>query len=113
MYIGLQVKYPSFLSDFNETLIFSRLISEMYSDIKVCENSSSGSRVVLRRKEGQTDKHMVVLGISSLTEISLSVCRLSLSSCSSISLMFSSVPPPQADLDEAHLRRSPSQGETV
>jgi len=28
MYIGLHVKYPSFLPDFNETLIFSTIFSK-------------------------------------------------------------------------------------
>jgi hypothetical protein len=43
MYIGLQVKYPFFVSDFNE---FSRKIFRKYSNIKFHENPSSGSTVV-------------------------------------------------------------------
>jgi len=39
MYIGLHVKYPIFLSDFNENLIVDR-----YSDIKFHENPPIGSR---------------------------------------------------------------------
>ena len=52
MYIGLDVKYPLFLSDFNE-LEFSGQIFEKYSDIKFNEIPSSGSRVV---PTGQTDR---------------------------------------------------------
>ena len=53
MYIGLHVKYPLLLSDFNDTLI-SRQILEKYSNIKFNENPSSGSRVV---SCGRTDRH--------------------------------------------------------
>ena len=52
MYIGLRVKYPLFLSDFNETLNFPRQILEKYSSIKFRENPSSGSRV---HADGRTD----------------------------------------------------------
>ena len=45
IYIGLRVKYPLFLSDFNETWI-SRQIFEKYSNMKFRKNPSSGSRVV-------------------------------------------------------------------
>ena len=44
MYIALHVKYPLFLSDFNETWIFSSF--EKSSNINFQENTSSGSRVV-------------------------------------------------------------------
>jgi len=44
MYIDLHVKYSLFLSDFNETWIFS--IFKKYSNIKFHENPSSGSQVV-------------------------------------------------------------------
>ena len=45
MYIGLHVKYPLFLSDFNETRITS-IHFENSSHIKFNENPSSGSRVI-------------------------------------------------------------------
>ena len=45
MYIGLHVKYPLFLSDFNETGIFSTGFKKKNSYIKFHENSSGGSRV--------------------------------------------------------------------
>ena len=49
MYIGLHVKYLFFLSDFNEIWIF-----EKYSNIRLHENLSSGSRTV---PCGRTDRH--------------------------------------------------------
>ena len=54
MYIGLHVKYPLFVSDCNETRIFSTVFFffEKCSLIKFHENLSSGSRVV---PGGQTD----------------------------------------------------------
>jgi len=51
-FIGLHVKYPLFLSDFNETWIFSTKVWK-YSSIKVYGNSSSGGRDVLC---GRTDR---------------------------------------------------------
>ena len=59
MYIGLHVKCPLFLSDFNETLIFSKVFGKN-SNIKFHENPSSGSRVVPcgqteGEREGRTD----------------------------------------------------------
>jgi hypothetical protein len=51
MYIGIHVKYPLVLSDFNETE-FSRQIFEKYPNIELNGNLSSGSRVV---PCGQTD----------------------------------------------------------
>jgi hypothetical protein len=50
-YNGLHVKHRLYLSDFNETWIFSTYF-EKYSNIKFHENPSSGSRVV---PCGQTD----------------------------------------------------------
>ena len=49
MYTGIHVKYPLFLSDFNET----RQCIEKHSNIKFHENTSSGSRVI---PCGQTDR---------------------------------------------------------
>jgi len=42
MYIGLHVKYPLFLLDFNDTSIFLTDF-EKYPDMKFQENPSSGS----------------------------------------------------------------------
>jgi len=61
MYIGVDVKYPLFLSDFNETWIFWQVF-EKYSNVKFHEQPSSGSQVVpCGQTEGQanrrTDKH--------------------------------------------------------
>jgi hypothetical protein len=50
MRIGLLVKYPLLLSDFNEAGIFSKKILKYHFH----ENPSSGSRVV---PFGQTDRH--------------------------------------------------------
>ena len=47
MYIGLHVKYLLFLSDFNETWIFSADFQKKYWNIKFHENMSSGIWVVL------------------------------------------------------------------
>ena len=53
MRIGLHVKYPLFLSDCNETWIFSK-DWQKYSNIKFHENLSGGSRVVpCGRRDGQ------------------------------------------------------------
>ena len=51
-YIGLHVKYPSFLFDFNETYFLDRFF-EKYSNIKFHENPSSCSM----RTDGWTDRH--------------------------------------------------------
>jgi hypothetical protein len=44
MFVDLHVKYPSFLSDFNETLIFSSDFRKIQN--KFNENPCRGSRVV-------------------------------------------------------------------
>jgi hypothetical protein len=60
-YIGLRVKYPSFLSDFNNTSIF-RHIFEKYSNIKFHENPSSGGRVApCGLIDGQTDTTKIIV----------------------------------------------------
>jgi hypothetical protein len=51
MYIGLHIKYPLFLSDSNETLIFLTH-TEQASNIQLHENLSSGNQIVAC---GQTD----------------------------------------------------------
>jgi hypothetical protein len=57
MYIGHYVKFPLFLSDFNETWIFLNSFSKKYSNIKFHENPSSESRVVpCGRRDGQICK---------------------------------------------------------
>jgi len=60
-YIGLYVKHPLFISDFNETWIF-RQFSETYSNTKFYENPFFGSRIdscgqTDRRTERQMDGH--------------------------------------------------------
>jgi len=58
MYTVLHVKYPLFVSDFNE-LEFSGQILEKYSNMKFRKNRSSGSQVVpCRRIDRQTYMHM-------------------------------------------------------
>jgi hypothetical protein len=55
MYIGLYIKCPLFLSDFNK-LEFSRQIFEKYSDIKFHENPSIESQAVpCVHTDGRTD----------------------------------------------------------
>jgi len=54
MYIDLHVKYPLFLSDFNETCIFATDFWKNIKNIKLHENPSSGRRVFAYR---QTDGH--------------------------------------------------------
>jgi hypothetical protein len=51
--VGLHVKCPLFLSDFNATCIFTKIFEE-YSNIKLHKNLSSGSRGV---PCGRTDRH--------------------------------------------------------
>ena len=57
MYIILHVKYPLFLSDFNESGIFSMYFRKI-NNIKFYKIPSSGSRVFLCRK---TDRHYKVI----------------------------------------------------
>ena len=54
LYIGLHVKYPLFLSDFNRTWFFSKYFQK-YSNINIHDNPSSGSQVVpCKQKDWQT-----------------------------------------------------------
>jgi len=53
MYIGAHVKCPLFWSDWNETWIFWTDFRK-YSNIKLHENPSKGSRVL---SWGRTDRH--------------------------------------------------------
>jgi len=54
MYIGLHVKYPLFLSDFNQTWNFSTGFSKN-TQILLYENPSVGAE--LFQVDGQTDRH--------------------------------------------------------
>jgi len=61
MYIDLHVKCPLFLSNFNETLTFSKNFRKTSKNIKFHKNSSKGSRVIPcgrtdGQKYGQTDR---------------------------------------------------------
>jgi len=57
MNAGLHVKCPIFLSEFNETWIFSRENFEIYSNIKFNENPPSKSRIVpCGQKDGKMDR---------------------------------------------------------
>ena len=55
IYIGPHVKYQLFLSEFNETWIFSTDF-EKYKNIKFHENLSNRSRVVAMRIDGGIDR---------------------------------------------------------
>jgi hypothetical protein len=57
IYIGLHLKYPLFLYDFNETWVFS-IGFRKYPNIKFNENRPSERRVFLRLlTDEQTDRH--------------------------------------------------------
>jgi len=56
-YVGIHVKYPLFLSDFNEASILSTDFGKILN-IKFHENPSSRSRAFpCGRTDGQTDRH--------------------------------------------------------
>jgi len=58
MYIGIHVKYPLFISDFNEILMLSTYFRKL-SKYSVHENLSNGSQVVPRgRAYGETDRRI-------------------------------------------------------
>ena len=60
-YIGLDVKYPLFLSDFNDTRIFSADFRK-YSNIKFHEHSAVCSRdVPCGQKDGRTDMTKLIV----------------------------------------------------
>ena len=59
MYIGLNVKSPLFLSDFNETWIFGSAIRKS-SNIKFLDNPSSGRQVA---PCGRTDKTKLIVAL--------------------------------------------------
>ena len=65
MYIGLRVKYPSFVADFNETRIFSTIFrKKKCSIIKWRENPSSGSRVVpCGETDGRPDMTKLIIAL--------------------------------------------------
>jgi hypothetical protein len=70
MYIGLHVKCPLFLSDFNK-LEFSRLVFKKYSDIKFNKDLSSGSRVFSCRRLGrQTDLTKLIVAFRNVVKAS-------------------------------------------
>jgi hypothetical protein len=56
MYIGLNVKYPLFWSDFNRTGIFSMGFRKIFK-YKSHENSYRGSQVFFMRTNRRTDRH--------------------------------------------------------
>jgi len=59
-YIGLHVKYPLFLSDFNEIWIFSRdfrKILKYQISWKSVQQEPSCSIRMDKRKDGKTDRH--------------------------------------------------------
>jgi hypothetical protein len=55
-YIGLHVKYPLFLSDFNGTWLFSIEFGKKYWNIKFHENPPIGSRVISDGRIDRQDK---------------------------------------------------------
>ena len=60
MYIGLRVKYPLFLSDFNKNRIFS--IDFRKINFTFNENPASGNGLVpCERRDGQTDMTKLIV----------------------------------------------------
>ena len=66
MYIGLHVKCPVFLVDFNETLNFLDIF-EKHSSIKFHENPSSESRVV--HADRRTDMTKLIVFFASKNKV--------------------------------------------
>jgi hypothetical protein len=65
MYIGLHVKFPLLLSDFNE-IEFSRQVFEKYSNIKFHKLPYSGSRVV---PCGRTDMTKLIVALRNFANV--------------------------------------------
>jgi len=66
MYIGLHVKYPVFLSDFNESE-FYRQILETYPNAKFHENPFSGNQVVpCGQTDGRTEMSKLIVAFRSV-----------------------------------------------
>jgi hypothetical protein len=63
LYIGTRVKYPLFLSHFNETE-FSGQIFEQYSNMKFRENPFSGNRRPRGRRDGQARHDEAIVAVS-------------------------------------------------
>jgi hypothetical protein len=61
MYIGIHVKYPLFLSEFNEIEFYQQIFLK-YLRIKSHENSSTGNRILLcGQAGGRTDRETEML----------------------------------------------------
>jgi len=67
MYIGHHIKYPLYLSDFNQTEV-SQQIFKKYSNIKFPENPSCGSQV------GQAGMTKIVVTFCSFLNVSKNCC---------------------------------------
>jgi hypothetical protein len=70
---SLHVKPQLFLSDFNETLIFSIYFQQKFSNIKFYQNSSSGCRVVScgqsnRQTDGRTGMTKLIVVFRNFTK---------------------------------------------
>jgi len=74
LFIGLHVRYPIFLSDFNRTWIFSTDFRK-YPDIRFVENPSSGSRVIpCGRMERRTDMRKLTVALRIFANASKKFC---------------------------------------
>jgi hypothetical protein len=87
-YIGLHVKCPLLLSDFNETNFLDR-VSKKYSTIKFDENPSSGSQVISMRTDGETDMKKLIVAFCNFAKApnkNVTRCYKYSKSCSTIPL---------------------------
>ena len=66
MYVGLHIKYPLFLSDFNKTLIFSTDFRKLLK----YQNPSSGNRVPCGWTDRQTED-----GKTDMTKLTVAFCN--------------------------------------